>query len=107
MWCLPMGFAEVSETIEQSALRELKEETGIKGKIVSLLDATSHIGDFYGNTITISFLVKMTGGILKAGDDAADAKWFPLCDLPPLAFESNRNALNAWESFKQNLHKSD
>ncbi len=38
LWCLPMGFAESGESIENAALRELAEETGIVGQIISLVD---------------------------------------------------------------------
>ena len=41
-WCLPSGFAEAGESIEQAALRELVEETGIKGKIIKLQDVDSY-----------------------------------------------------------------
>ena len=51
MWCLPIGFAELDETIVQAAQRELKEETGIEGQILRLLDADSFESDFYGDLL--------------------------------------------------------
>jgi NADH pyrophosphatase NudC (nudix superfamily) len=51
LWCLPSGFAEAGESIEEAALRELKEETGIKGKIIKLLDVDSYKSRFYGDLL--------------------------------------------------------
>ena len=48
MWCFPIGFAETGESIEDAALRELKEEAGIEGRITQLVDVDSHRNPFYG-----------------------------------------------------------
>jgi len=95
-WCLPTGFAEAGESIESAALRELQEETGIKGKIVRLLDVDSYKSRFYGDLLFLAFVVEQTGGKLTAGDDCTEAKFWPLTKLPPLAFSSNKKALDAY-----------
>lgn len=96
LWCLPTGFAEAGESIEQAALRELEEETGIKGKIVKLLDVDSYKSRFYGDLLFLTFVVQQSGGRLCAGDDCSQAKFWPVNKLPPLAFRSNKRALDAY-----------
>lgn len=96
LWCLPSGFAEAGESIEEAALRELKEETGIKGKIVKLLDVDSYKSRFYGDLLFLTFVVEQSGGKLCAGDDCVQARFWPANKLPPLAFRSNKRALDAY-----------
>lgn len=96
LWCLPTGFAEAGESIEQAALRELEEETGIKGKIIKLLDVDSYKSRFYGDLLFLTFVVEQSGGKLCAGDDCSQAQFWPVNKLPPLAFRSNKRALDAY-----------
>jgi 8-oxo-dGTP diphosphatase len=96
LWCLPTGFAEAGESIEQAALRELEEETGIKGKIVKLQDVDSYKSRFYGDLLFLTFVVEQSGGKLCAGDDCSQARFWPVNKLPPLAFRSNKRALDAY-----------
>ncbi|MDP2854950.1 MAG: NUDIX hydrolase [Smithellaceae bacterium] len=95
-WCLPTGFAETGESIEAAALRELKEETGLKGRITRLLDVDSYKSRFYGDLLFLTFVAEKTGGKLSAGDDSAQARFWPIDEIPPLAFRSNRRALSAY-----------
>jgi 8-oxo-dGTP diphosphatase len=95
-WCLPTGFAEAGESIEDAALRELLEETGVKGRISRLLDVDSYKSRFYGDLLFLTFVVEKTGGKLTAGDDSAQARFFAMDGIPPLAFRSNRRALAAY-----------
>lgn len=91
LWALPGGFIDIDETIEESMLRELKEETKIdvsknilKGNIVK-----QHVFDnpgrsLRGRTITHGFhivLPQMTLPNVKGSDDADEAKWFPIADV--------------------------
>jgi 8-oxo-dGTP diphosphatase len=67
MWCCPIGFAESGESIEDAALRELKEETGIEGRITQLVDVSSHTNPFYGDLLIVSFEAEKVGGTEQAG----------------------------------------
>ncbi|MGV8059586.1 MAG: NUDIX hydrolase [Smithellaceae bacterium] len=100
-WCLPTGFAEAGESIEDAALRELEEETGIKGKIIRLLDVDSYKSRFYGDLLFLTFVVEQTGGKLAAGDDSIKAQFRPVENIPLLAFRPNRRALNAYIKSKK------
>jgi 8-oxo-dGTP diphosphatase len=100
-WCLPTGFAESGESIEDAALRELHEETGVRGKISRLLDVDSYKSRFYGDLLFLTFVVEKTGGKVMAGDDSAQARFFAVDRIPPLAFRSNRRALDAYVKSKK------
>jgi len=93
-WCLPSGFAETGESIEDAALRELKEETGILAKILQLVDVDSNPDSFYGDLFFITYEVEWIEGTPIAGDDAEDVNFFPITDIPELAFKSNTKAVN-------------
>ena len=92
-WCLPMGFAEMGETIAEAALRELREETGVEGRVLRLLDADSFDSSHYGELLIVTFEMQNVGGQEQPGDDAEDVRYFPLSQHPPLAFSSNEKAL--------------
>ncbi|MCB2184631.1 MAG: NUDIX domain-containing protein [Desulfobulbaceae bacterium] len=93
-WCLPTGFAESGESIADAALRELKEETGVIGRIVQLIDVNSSSNYFYGDLLFLTYEVESVGGIPRPADDAVAVKYFSLEKIPVLAFDSNIKALN-------------
>jgi ADP-ribose pyrophosphatase YjhB (NUDIX family) len=103
-WCLPMGFAEIGETIDQAAQRELKEEAGIDARILHLVDAHSTLSDYYGDLLIVTFAMEKTGGIEVAGDDADDVRYFPVDDHPPLAFTANERALRIVTAAEPTFH---
>ncbi|MCI0380041.1 MAG: NUDIX hydrolase [Gemmataceae bacterium] len=89
-WALPGGFVEMNETLEESARRELREETGLS---VGLMEQLYTYGDPErdprGRVISVAFLARISAAKvqLKAADDAAHADWFPLQRPPELAFD--------------------
>ena len=90
-WALPGGFMEMDETIEHCAVRELQEETGIvvSEKQLTLVGIYSALGrDPRGRTVTVAYAVRVPEDThALAGDDAADLRWWPIDQLPPLAFD--------------------
>jgi 8-oxo-dGTP diphosphatase len=95
-WALPGGFIEMDEELEDAAVRELKEETGLADIKLEQLRTYGTVGrDPRGRQISVVFwgIAKgeetpalsnesKNGGELKAGDDAAEAKWFFIKKLP-------------------------
>jgi 8-oxo-dGTP diphosphatase len=89
-WALPGGFMEMDETLEHAAVRELEEETGLKveEKSIRLVGVYSTLGrDPRGRTVTAAFAMHVGSANAVAGDDAAEVRWWPLGELPPLAFD--------------------
>ncbi len=105
MWCFPIGFAETGENVESAALRELKEEAGIDGRIVQLIDVSSHNNPLYGDLLIVTFEAEKTGGEERAGDDAGDCRYFPVMNLPKLAFDSQEAAVQKFIELKKDLWK--
>jgi 8-oxo-dGTP diphosphatase len=89
MWALPGGFLNMDETLEEAALRELQEETGITGIKLEQFYTFSKVNrDPRHRTITTVFIGYTDDHISPvAGDDAAKAQWFALDKLPQLAFD--------------------
>ncbi len=98
MWCLPGGFIELNETPSEAGLRELKEETGLNGKIDTLLGVTTHTNEQYYSVLITGFLVKSFSGTLYAGDDASDAAFFDVNDLPEIAFKTHSSFIKTYYS---------
>ncbi len=96
MWCLPCGFAESDEQIEEAVLRELSEETGLTGSVGRLLDAVTTQNYFYGNMVMITFEILDPRGSPTAGDDAVAVRFFPLARMPSLAFPSQERAVQRY-----------
>ena len=100
-WAFPGGFLNMDEDAPTGALRELSEETTISGIKLHQIGAFTKVDrDPRGRTISIAFwgVADPQQHRPQAADDAAEAAWFPLKDLPPLAFD-HQDILN--EAIKQ------
>lgn len=106
-WALPGGFVNMEERLEQSAVRELEEETGL---VVPDLEQVHTYGDPdrdpRGRVISVAYTALLDRSAelpLRASSDAADAGWFPTADLPELAFDHQQIIQDAYELIKVRL----
>lgn len=95
MWTLPAGFVEAEEDSAACAVREMKEETNLDVEIVRLFNVYSAFDDPRTPVVLVLYVAKKTGGDLSCGDDASEAQFFRLNDLPAeIAFRAHRWALS-------------
>lgn len=104
MWAIPGGFMEGDETVEETARRELEEETGIEKVYLEQFHVFSERGrDPRGPTITVAYfaLIRSDQCKLVSTGDASHAKWWPAYEIPNLAFDHNKIYEKAIESLRR------
>ena len=89
-WALPGGLLDWDESAEEAVVRELEEETSLKGKLGKFVGVYSVPGRDTFQRVTIVYEVLVSEEALRASDDALDAKWFSFDKLPRLAADHNR-----------------
>jgi ADP-ribose pyrophosphatase YjhB (NUDIX family) len=92
-WSLPAGFVDQGEDPQATAAREALEETGLVVAVGRVLDVFFNPPDGGGASIFILYQAERLDGELQAGDDADDARFFALDQLPDLAFASTQAAV--------------
>lgn len=99
-WALPAGYVEEGETVEEAARRETREECGLEVAPLELLGVYSFVAPHgAGSLIGLYYLARPVGGVLAAGDDAADARLFPFDALPEeLAFPRHQQVIATWHA---------
>ena len=104
-WAFPGGFLKMDETAEEGALRELKEETGLESAYIEQLHTFSNPNrDPRERVITIAYYALVKIQEVKGGDDAASARWFPLDEIPPLAFDHDYILRMATQRLREQIH---
>ena len=94
-WALPAGYQEADEEPAQTAVREIFEESGVRAEVISLFDLLFVPADARKPANLAVFLCRQVGGSLQPGDDALDARWFDLAQLPSnLGFDNGRRILD-------------
>ena len=108
-WAIPGGYVEADESLADAAARELFEETHVQGM---------HIEQFYtfgeplrdprGRVITVAYLALLPAPVaVEAGDDAAEAQWISVANLPALAFDHNQIVEHALQRLREKLVSSE
>lgn len=106
MWAIPGGFMEGDETVEEAALRELQEESGLKKIYLEQFHVFSNRGrDPRGPVITVALfaLIRADQCELISTGDASDARWWPAYELPELAFDHELIYKKALEALRRSL----
>lgn len=106
-WAIPGGFLNMDETTDQCAISELEEETGLRIDKVHQIGSYSKVDrDPRGRTISVAYLAIIDKPMEVNGlDDAANAKWFSINALPPLAFDHDEimvDAIALYDKLKNN-----
>ena len=105
MWAFPGGFLRMKETAEEGALRELREETGLSPASIGQLGVFSDVDrDPRERVITIAWYALVKPHEVVGGDDADEAAWFPVDELPPLAFDHGEIFNAAMERLRRDIH---
>ncbi|MBN2189614.1 MAG: NUDIX hydrolase, partial [Candidatus Aureabacteria bacterium] len=92
-WSLPGGFIEHGEYAEQACLRELKEETGINGKIRRLIGIYPYKSKVYGQELVIAYEVEAKTKTIKLNNELLEAKYMPPDKLPDIYFSCQRKVI--------------
>lgn len=104
-WSVPGGLVELGETVEQTVIREVKEETGLEVEKPELIDVVDNVtkdgkGAIKYHFVIIDYLAKLKGGIVKAASDAEELKWVALDEV-----EKKDLTLTFRAFFKRNRQK--
>ena len=94
-WSFPSGFVDAGEGLEQAAIRETKEETGLDVRIQRQLGAFAAPGD---RVVFIAYAARVVAGRIAVGRECQDVRYFDPAALPPLAFPHDEEILRIWRA---------
>ena len=93
-WSLPGGYVDRGEVVERAAEREVLEETGLEVEPIGLIGIFSEPDH---PVILVIYDSRIVGGTPRPGSEVLELEFFPLDDLPPLAFPRDQQVLEAWK----------
>ena len=104
-WAFPGGFIKMDEDAETGARRELREETSLETAHIEQFGCFSEVNrDPRERVITIAYYALVKKSDVVGGDDASEAHWFPIDNVPPLAFDHDRILRVALKTLKEKIH---
>ena len=104
-WAFPGGFIKMDEDAETGARRELREETSLEATHIEQFGCFSEVNrDPRERVITIAYYALVKKSEVVGGDDASEAHWFPIDNVPPLAFDHDRILRVALKTLKEKIH---
>ena len=104
-WAFPGGFIKMNEDAETGARRELREETSLETAHIEQFGCFSEVNrDPRERVITIAYYALVKKSDVVGGDDASEAHWFPIDNVPPLAFDHDRILRVALKTLKEKIH---
>ncbi len=104
-WAFPGGFVNIDESADEGALRELREETGLSPEYVEQFHTYSEPGrDPRERVITIAYYALVKISEVRGGDDAKEARWFAIDEVPHLAFDHDAILRDAIACLRERIH---
>ncbi len=95
-WAFPSGYVDRGEAVEDAAVREVKEETGLDVRLKGFVGLYSRTDD---PVVLATFSAEATGDQLRAGGDASEVELFDPDNLPDLPFPHDDQILTDWRKF--------
>ena len=97
LWAFPSGFVDAGEVVEDAAVREVLEETGVEVRLDGLLGVYSAAGE---QVIFVAYAGAIVAGEPRAGDEAIEVGLFAPDALPPLAFDHDDQIVERWRAHR-------